>query len=268
MGSVVGEVESQPSISNCNKYKLPRTLLAGCGAVNHASVPRKLRSGNWDAAVKEESTKTAQKKSFLSPPVVLQICWIQKHNLSNHNLPAVPASESQYDDNYYPMDDKYNGLFQSQTGTQSSETQRSCQRTVIPLLTNMVTIQPQQHSSSTVNNGSFTAQMGFQQQKRADQLWAQYNTVGVGSSHLPDWRNGKSDSSSTHVNCAQALFPHLLGSTYQQFIPPPQQQQLMSIDSSSSLPIVKMNQHRQFPLGFERNGGPAFYYGNAQQFLR
>ncbi|GFP97042.1 hypothetical protein PHJA_001848300 [Phtheirospermum japonicum] len=40
----------------------------------------------------------------------------------------VPASESQYDDNYYPMDDKYNGLFHSQTGTQSSETQRSCQR--------------------------------------------------------------------------------------------------------------------------------------------
>ncbi|KAL3640975.1 hypothetical protein CASFOL_015943 [Castilleja foliolosa] len=123
--------------------------------------------------------------------------------------------------------------------------------------------------SSTTNNGSFTARMGLQKQKRADQLRDQYNTVGVGSSHLPDWINGKTDSSSTDVNCAQALFPHLLGSTkYQQFIPPSGQQRLMSVDSSSSLTSVKMNQHRQFPFGLERNGRPAFYYGNAQQFLR
>ncbi|KAI3464840.1 hypothetical protein Pfo_021503 [Paulownia fortunei] len=46
MGSLgfYGEDESQPSTSNGKKYKLPRTLLDGCGAGNHASVPRKLRS--------------------------------------------------------------------------------------------------------------------------------------------------------------------------------------------------------------------------------
>ncbi|KAL3639064.1 hypothetical protein CASFOL_016971 [Castilleja foliolosa] len=126
-------------------------------------------------------------------------------------------------------------------------------------------------SCSTITNGNYTARMGLQQQKRADQIRDQYNTVGVGSSHIiPDWRNEKTESTSTHVNCAQALFPNLMGSTkYQQFIPPSEQQRrLASIDSSFSLPNVKMNQHRQFPLGFQRNGGPAFYYGNAHQFLR
>ncbi|KAI3460397.1 hypothetical protein Pfo_017060 [Paulownia fortunei] len=46
MGSVRfdGEDESKPSITDGKKSKLPKKLLEDCGAVNHASVPRKLRS--------------------------------------------------------------------------------------------------------------------------------------------------------------------------------------------------------------------------------
>lgn len=46
MGSVpfAGEDESQPSTSNGKSCKLSRTLLDGCDGVNHASIPRKLRS--------------------------------------------------------------------------------------------------------------------------------------------------------------------------------------------------------------------------------
>ncbi|XP_073305278.1 uncharacterized protein [Primulina huaijiensis] len=46
MGSVgfCGESEPQPSTSNSKKFKLPRKLLDECCAVNHAAIPRKLRS--------------------------------------------------------------------------------------------------------------------------------------------------------------------------------------------------------------------------------
>ncbi|XP_073126330.1 uncharacterized protein [Henckelia pumila] len=46
MGSVgfCGESESQPSTSNIKKFKSPTKLLDECCAVNHAAIPRKLRS--------------------------------------------------------------------------------------------------------------------------------------------------------------------------------------------------------------------------------
>ncbi|XP_042035839.1 uncharacterized protein LOC121782171 [Salvia splendens] len=52
MGSVsfAGDDESQPSTSNC---KLSTMILDGCGAVNHASIPRKLRS-----AIKKRSRES------------------------------------------------------------------------------------------------------------------------------------------------------------------------------------------------------------------
>ncbi|KAL7117492.1 hypothetical protein ACP275_03G074600 [Erythranthe tilingii] len=72
MGSVGfdGEDESQPSTSTGKKYKLPRTILDGCGAVSHASVPRKLRS-----AVKKRGRESV---TIIPLPVSRK-----KHHVSN-----------------------------------------------------------------------------------------------------------------------------------------------------------------------------------------
>ncbi|KAK6131274.1 hypothetical protein DH2020_034984 [Rehmannia glutinosa] len=125
-------------------------------------------------------------------------------------------------------------------------------------------VQLPQYLSNTANS-SFPARTGrqldLQQQKWAAQLSTQYNNGGVGSPNLPDWKNGKMDSPSSMLNYTQAIFPHLLGSKYQQFSP--QQQQLMSINSSLHHPNIKLH-HHQFPLGFERNGA-AFYSENIPQ---
>ncbi|XP_011083549.1 uncharacterized protein LOC105166037 isoform X2 [Sesamum indicum] len=115
-------------------------------------------------------------------------------------------------------------------------------------------VQLPQYLSSTVNS-SFAGGTG-QQQESQQQKWAtQYNSGKVGSPHLPDWKNVGRDSSSM-LNYAHALFPHLhaaLGSKYQQ-LSPQQQQQLMAINSSS-LPLssVKRQHNLHIPLGFERN---------------
>ncbi|KAL0438428.1 UNVERIFIED_CONTAM: hypothetical protein Slati_2325800 [Sesamum latifolium] len=116
-------------------------------------------------------------------------------------------------------------------------------------------VQLPHYLSSTVNS-SFAGRTG-QQLESQQQKWAtQCNSGKVGSPHLPDWKNVGRDSSSM-LNYAHALFPHLhaaLGSKYQQ-LSPQQQQQLMAINSSS-LPLssVKRQHNLHIPLGFERNG--------------
>ncbi|KAK4429373.1 hypothetical protein Salat_1237700 [Sesamum alatum] len=126
-------------------------------------------------------------------------------------------------------------------------------------------VQLPQYLSSTVNS-NFAGRTGQQLESQQHKWATQYNTGRVSSPHLPDWKNGGRDSSSM-LNYAHALFPHLhaaLGSKYQQ-LSPQQQQQLMAINSSS-LPIssVKRQHNLHIPLGFERNG-TAIYPENIPQ---
>ncbi|KAL2241962.1 UNVERIFIED_CONTAM: hypothetical protein Sindi_0314200 [Sesamum indicum] len=62
MGSVrfVGDDESQPSATIKKKNKLPRKLLDDCGVVNHAPVPRRLRS-----AIKKRARES------ITPPLLI-----------------------------------------------------------------------------------------------------------------------------------------------------------------------------------------------------
>ncbi|KAL0360553.1 UNVERIFIED_CONTAM: hypothetical protein Sradi_3739800 [Sesamum radiatum] len=115
-------------------------------------------------------------------------------------------------------------------------------------------VQLPHYLSSTVNS-SFGGRTGEQLESQQQKWATQYNSGKVGSPHLPDWKNVGRDSSSM-LNYAHALFPHLhaaLGSKYQQ-LSPQQQQQLMAINSSS-LPLssVKRQHNLHIPLGFERN---------------
>ncbi|KAL0325863.1 UNVERIFIED_CONTAM: hypothetical protein Sradi_5155600 [Sesamum radiatum] len=116
-------------------------------------------------------------------------------------------------------------------------------------------VQLPHYLSSTVNS-SFVGRTGQQLESQQQKWTTQYNSGKVGPPHLPDWKNVGRDSSSM-LNYAHALFPHLhaaLGSKYQQ-LSPQQQQQLMAINSSS-LPLssVKRQHNLHIPLGFERNG--------------
>ncbi|CAA0818561.1 Unknown protein [Striga hermonthica] len=126
---------------------------------------------------------------------------------------------------------------------------------------------PQYLSSSSTVNGSFPGPMDWRP--------AQYNNSGgVGPANLPDWKNGNTGSP---LNCAQALFPHLLGSNQQHFSPQHSQQHIMKMSAiSSTLPLPKVeinlrhHQHyqhhnRQFPLGFFERGKVPLYSDNVQQ---
>ncbi|KAL0369141.1 UNVERIFIED_CONTAM: hypothetical protein Scaly_1133000 [Sesamum calycinum] len=114
MGSVrfVGEDESQPSATTKKKNKLPRKLLDDCGVVNHAPVPRRLRS-----AIKKRSRESitpplpiSRKQLHMSNGVeILRVDGTKKSRL-NMKQGQITKDEEEVAETLYSLADMFSDI--------------------------------------------------------------------------------------------------------------------------------------------------------------
>ncbi|KAL0432350.1 UNVERIFIED_CONTAM: hypothetical protein Slati_2569300 [Sesamum latifolium] len=114
MGSVrfVGEDESQPSATCKKKNKLPRKLLDDCGAVNHAPVPRRMRS-----AIKKRSRESitpplpiSRKQLHMSNGVeILRVDGAKKSRL-NMKQGQITKDEEEVAETLYSLADMFSDI--------------------------------------------------------------------------------------------------------------------------------------------------------------
>ncbi|KAK4434617.1 hypothetical protein Salat_0624500 [Sesamum alatum] len=160
MGSVrfVGEDETQPSATNKKKNKLPRKLLDDCGAVNHAPVPRRLRS-----AIKKRGRESvtpplpiSRKQLHTSNGVeILRVDGVKKSRLNMKQV-HITKDEEEVAETLYSLADMFSDIAKTNKPILDGEPSEIKSSTIVEAGSSMTTakdaeIPTQQEESREIN---------------------------------------------------------------------------------------------------------------------